>query len=889
MKLLQSLLIICLSLTSLRAQNLINNGSFEYGGSGVGFVIDGAGYNLLSPPYTGSSSAGNYAFVTNPQTINSQFFVSSGDHTTGTGKMLVIDGNSTGGQQRFWKAGNNGGGICNLTVGQTYTFSYWIRTVTNGVSGASELANIGVQFNNASNVFLSYGTAFAPLPNTGWVQVRYTFTPTNACVNIEMFNNNTGFTGNDFAIDDVALTAPTTPLSFTYSVTQPNCSDPNSGLIVIYPTGGVAPYLFQVKNGPMPIPTTNVTGVFQYLEPGTYTIGLQDNTGAIDSVENVVINTISPITISPGDTTVCPNSNLTFTAGGGGNSAYNWTASPNDPELSVIDQPTINISPNNTTTYTVSTNVNSPNLVYNGNFELGNNGFMSEYKNYAPNNPNGAQRAYGIVTNASNWYNTFGNCVDHTSGDGNGRFMVIDGSTYNLGNEKFWCQQIAVEPNKDYLFSYWVQTVSLNNVAKIETRVNGNVIGTQNALNQNCVWNQVSYVWNSGNNLIAEFCLIDKEYQAIGNDFSIDDISLRSQNSCGASVTVTMKSVDPNFDLSYPTNICLNESPVSPTLGPDFITGGIYNVVQQGLNINNLTGQINPSGTAPGTYEVTYSAPICGQYYTDTNIVVIRPLPGLLELTGGDYYCEGQQFNPLTLYVEGTPNYTIYYNIDGNPQVVENATTVPISIGNAFGVYDLDSITDAFCSNIMVGAQTISINDVPQLPIVVGDTVYCKNSVVNELTIQNGDGKEISWYSDSALTQLLGTTQTFLPSNQNTQTYYVSETLNGCKGPATTVTVTIENCPLIIPTAFTPNDDGDNDFWQLIGLDDQFPENTVSVFNRWGETIYESIPGNYSSKPWDGKYKGALLPVSSYYFVIQRSKDGSIETLNGTVSIILKK
>ena len=152
--------------------------------------------------------------------------------------MMVVDGTTTGGQQRFWKAGNNGGGICNLVVGQTYTFSYWIRTVSNSVAGNSELANIGVSFNNASNVVLSFGTALAPLPNFGWQQVRYTFTPTNACVNIELYNNNEGFIGNDFAIDDLSLTPPTPPLDFTYSITQPNCTDPNSGLIAIYPIGG---------------------------------------------------------------------------------------------------------------------------------------------------------------------------------------------------------------------------------------------------------------------------------------------------------------------------------------------------------------------------------------------------------------------------------------------------------------------------------------------------------------------------------------------------------------------------------------------------------------------------------------------------------------------------
>jgi gliding motility-associated-like protein len=203
-------------------------------------------------------------------------------------------------------------------------------------------------------------------------------------------------------------------------------------------------------------------------------------------------------------------------------------------------------------------------------------------------------------------------------------------------------------------------------------------------------------------------------------------------------------------------------------------------------------------------------------------------------------------------------------------------------------VYDLDSITDAYCTNVMVGAQTISISGGPQLPIIAGDTIYCKNSNVQEIYVTNAQGT-INWYSDSAQTISLGSSISFLPSNQETQTYYATESFNGCEGQSASITITIEDCPLIIPTAFTPNGDGKNDVWEIIGLDEQFPENSVMIFNRWGETIYESITGNYSNKPWNGKFKEGLLPVSSYYFVIQRSRDGSVEPLSGTVSIILKK
>jgi gliding motility-associated-like protein len=260
-------------------------------------------------------------------------------------------------------------------------------------------------------------------------------------------------------------------------------------------------------------------------------------------------------------------------------------------------------------------------------------------------------------------------------------------------------------------------------------------------------------------------------------------------------------------------------------------------------------------------------------------------------LTGGDFYCAGQSFNPLELVVSGTPNYTIYYNIDGDPQVLSNVSSSPvvISIGNQYGVYDLDSITDAYCTNIMVGSQTIAVNEAPTIPILGGDTLFCKDGNVGEIFPVNITNGAIRWYGNPQLTDYLGSNLTFLPNNQTTTTYYATHVLNDCESPAGSITITIEECPFIIPTAFTPNDDGVNDYWNIIGLDEKYPLNRVSVYNRWGESVYESLPGAYNQKPWDGKFKGKLLPVSSYYYVIKLSNESSVEPLNGTVSIILKK
>lgn len=90
---------------------------------------------------------------------------------------------------------------------------------------------------------------------------------------------------------------------------------------------------------------------------------------------------------------------------------------------------------------------------------------------------------------------------------------------------------------------------------------------------------------------------------------------------------------------------------------------------------------------------------------------------------------------------------------------------------------------------------------------------------------------------------------------------------------------------VIIPTAFTPNNDFVNDLWELENLDEQYPKNTVRVYNRWGTLIYESIEGKYTQQPWKGDFEGKPLPVASYYFIIEPN-DGNSETMKGTVSVL---
>ncbi|HAI84549.1 MAG TPA: hypothetical protein DCL43_12865, partial [Chitinophagaceae bacterium] len=67
-----------------------------------------------------------------------------------------------------------------------------------------------------------------------------------------------------------------------------------------------------------------------------------------------------------------------------------------------------------------------------------------------------------------------------------------------------------------------------------------------------------------------------------------------------------------------------------------------------------------------------------------------------------------------------------------------------------------------------------------------------------------------------------------------------------------------------IPTAFSPNGDGINDTW-IIKYLESYPGCTVEVFNRYGQSVFSSR--GYAT-PWNGTYNGAVLPVGTYYYIV---------------------
>ncbi|MFZ9847820.1 MAG: T9SS type A sorting domain-containing protein [Flavobacteriales bacterium] len=163
------------------AANLVPNGAFESGNTDF---TSAYGYNPgnLVPE-------GKYDVVTNPRADHGSF-AACGDKTTGTGKMMVINGAPTAGVN-VWCS------TISTTTNSDYIFSTYVTSVHATSPAVLQFSINGVALGanfNASGTTCTWNQ-FCQTWNSG------ASTSANICI----VNQNTAATGNDFALDDIKM------------------------------------------------------------------------------------------------------------------------------------------------------------------------------------------------------------------------------------------------------------------------------------------------------------------------------------------------------------------------------------------------------------------------------------------------------------------------------------------------------------------------------------------------------------------------------------------------------------------------------------------------------------------------------------------------------------
>lgn len=78
------------------------------------------------------------------------------------------------------------------------------------------------------------------------------------------------------------------------------------------------------------------------------------------------------------------------------------------------------------------------------------------------------------------------------------------------------------------------------------------------------------------------------------------------------------------------------------------------------------------------------------------------------------------------------------------------------------------------------------------------------------------------------------------------------------------------DCELIIYSGITPNGDGQNDYWHIDNIHlSRYSQNKVSIFNRWGDLVWNGENYNNLETRWSGEGKKEReLPDGTYFYVI---------------------
>ena len=159
----------------------------------------------------------------------------------------------------------------------------------------------------------------------------------------------------------------------------------------------------------------------------------------------------------------------------------------------------------------------------------------------------------------------------------------------------------------------------------------------------------------------------------------------------------------------------------------------------------------------------------------------------------------------------------------------------------------------------------------PDVKMLQGNTATLKGSA-------SGGNIRFFWTPAAFISDISSLSPLINPPGDTTYTLHVISQ-NGCGFATDDVFVRVFKA-IKIPNAFSPNNDGINDVWNIEALE-TYPDASLSVFNRYGQLIHTA---NGSSLPWTGTSKSKPLPVGTYYYVIDL-KNGFAK-ISGSILIL---
>lgn len=231
--------------------------------------------------------------------------------------------------------------------------------------------------------------------------------------------------------------------------------------------------------------------------------------------------------------------------------------------------------------------------------------------------------------------------------------------------------------------------------------------------------------------------------------------------------------------------------------------------------------------------------------------LVVNRLPQI-KIQDTDYVCSNLPNRYITLdagLLQGNPNDFTY---EWSTTPVRTTSTIQV---NETGTYTVKVTNAKGCSKTRTIEVELSnnatISDVVIVDLVQNNTVTVLLDPISigsyqySLDLPNGPFQDSNYFENVV---------------PGVHMVYVYDT-RGCGTVSKKISV------LKIPAFFTPNADGTNDTWDIIGISPNFFANSkIYIFDRFGKLLSDVDP---KGAGWDGNYNGHPLPANDYWYVVK--------------------
>ena len=290
-----------------------------------------------------------------------------------------------------------------------------------------------------------------------------------------------------------------------------------------------------------------------------------------------------------------------------------------------------------------------------------------------------------------------------------------------------------------------------------------------------------------------------------------------------------------------------------------------------------LTGQVNSSYTSPSistttTYYVSINNGSCESLRSSV-LATINPVPAkpIVTTSGSTTLCSGQ-----SVTLSAPVGFTYSWSTGAASQ------QIIVSSSGSFTV----QITSAGCTSVASDPIVVSVGVCNQPPVIAATTVQAEveGSVTLKLTSLLSDPDNNLDLSTLRIIQQpsSGASASINPNNELILNYQglsfagideliieVCDLSGDCVQQKITIDVVGD---IIVYNAISPNDDNKNPAFILKYIDaiEQTKNNKVSIFNRWGDLVWEGVNYNNTSVAFTGANKnGNELPTGTYFYKIE--------------------